>query len=63
MFANNLLGVEKRLPMEKQSLFSRDVHLISFSAFFADLGYQGVTTLFPLVIILHRRAAVYIFMD
>ncbi len=42
-------------------LFSRDVLLISFSAFFADLGYQGVTALFPLFLILRHHAPVYVY--
>lgn len=47
--------------MENQRLFSRDVLLISFSAFFADLGYQGVTALFPLFIVLQLHTPVYIY--
>ncbi len=41
--------------------FSRDVLLISFSAFFADLGYQGVTALFPLFLVLRHHAPVYVY--
>jgi len=33
--------------------------LLCFSAFFADLGYQGVTALYPLYIIFSLHAAVY----
>lgn len=35
--------------------------LISFSAFFADLGYQGVTTLFPLLLIIELHQPVYLY--
>ncbi len=45
--------------MPDAKVFSRDVLLISFSAFFADLGYQGVTALFPLYLVLARHAPVY----
>ncbi len=45
--------------MKRNTLFSRDVLLISFSAFFADLGYQGVTALFPLFLILRHHVPVY----
>lgn len=34
---------------------SRDALLLSLSAFFADLGYQGVTALYPLYIVLQLR--------
>ncbi len=36
-----------------------DALLLCFSAFFADLGYQGVTALFPLYIVFRLHAAVY----
>ena len=42
-------------------MFSRDVLLISFSAFFADLGYQGVTALFPLFIVFQLREPAYVY--
>jgi len=38
---------------------TRDAFLLCFSAFFADLGYQGVAALFPLVIVLRLHAAVF----
>jgi MFS family permease len=40
---------------------SRDALLLSLSAFFADLGYQGVTALYPLFIVidLHQSPLVY----
>ena len=47
--------------MNDRRLFSRDVLLISFSAFFADLGYQGVTALFPLFIVIRLHEPVYIY--
>lgn len=38
---------------------SRDAVLLCVSACFADLGYQGVTALFPLYIVFRLHAAVY----
>ena len=38
---------------------TRDAALLSFSAFFADLGYQGVTALFPLYLVIELRLPVY----
>ncbi len=40
---------------------SRDALLLSLSAFFADLGYQGVTALYPLFVVieLHQSPLVY----
>lgn len=43
----------KRLP--------RDAYLLCFSAFFADLGYQGVAALFPLYIVFQLHAPVYVY--
>lgn len=37
----------------------RDAWLLCFSAFFADLGYQGVTALFPLYLVIHLHASLY----
>lgn len=47
--------------MDKNKWLSRDVLLISFSAFFADLGYQGVTALFPLFLVIELRQPVYLY--
>ena len=38
---------------------TRDAVLLSFSAFFADLGYQGVSALFPLYIVFSLHEQVY----
>lgn len=38
---------------------SRDAYLLCFSAFFADLGYQGVAALFPLYLVFHLHEPVY----
>jgi MFS family permease len=38
-----------------------DLWRISFSAFFADLGYQAVLALFPLYLVLHLGAPVWVF--
>ncbi|HUY84264.1 MAG TPA: MFS transporter [Steroidobacteraceae bacterium] len=37
---------------------NRDAYLLCFSAFFADLGYQGVAALFPLLMVLRLRAPI-----
>jgi Major Facilitator Superfamily len=37
---------------------NRDAYLLCFSAFFADLGYQGVAALFPLYIVLRLHASI-----
>lgn len=38
---------------------SRDAYLLCFSAFFADLGYQGVAARFPLYIVLELHEPIY----
>jgi Major Facilitator Superfamily len=38
---------------------SRDAYLLCFSAFFADLGYQGVAALFPLHIVFQLHEPIY----
>lgn len=38
---------------------TRDAYLLCFSAFFADLGYQGVAALFPLYVVFRLHAPVY----
>jgi len=38
---------------------TRDAYLLCFSAFFADLGYQGVAALFPLFVVFNLHAPVY----
>ena len=40
---------------------TRDVLLISLSAFFADMGYQAVTAVFPLIIIIELREPAYVY--
>lgn len=47
--------------MDKNKWLSRDVLLISLSAFFADLGYQGVTALFPLFLVIELHKPVYLY--
>ncbi len=46
--------------MNRRSL-PRDVWLLCFSAFSADLGYQGVTALFPILLIFELHASVYVY--
>lgn len=38
---------------------NRDAYLLCFSAFFADLGYQGVAALFPLYVVFRLHAPVF----
>ncbi|BBD72324.1 MFS transporter [Sulfodiicoccus acidiphilus] len=38
---------------------NREIYKLSFSAFFADLGYQGLIALFPILIVVHYAAPVY----
>jgi Major Facilitator Superfamily len=38
---------------------SKDAYLLCFSAFFADLGYQGIAALFPLYIVLELHEKVF----
>lgn len=40
---------------------TRDALLLSLSAFFADFGYQGVTALFPLFLVLQLHQPVYVY--
>ena len=40
---------------------TRDVSLISLSAFFADMGYQAVTAVFPLLLVLKMHEPAYVY--
>ncbi len=40
---------------------SRDALLLSFSAFFADAGYQGVTALYPLFLVLELHQSPFLY--
>jgi hypothetical protein len=44
-----------KLPCSSSAWFTRDVMLISLSACFADMGYQAVTAVFPLRIIIELK--------
>ena len=44
--------------MNRRSL-PRDAWLLCFSAFSADLGYQGVTALYPLYLVFQLHASLY----
>ncbi len=48
-------------PQQKDQWLSKDALLLSLSAFFADLGYQGVTALYPLYVVLelHKSPLLY----
>ncbi len=49
------------MSKKEESWLSKDGFLLSLSAFFADLGYQGVTALYPLFIVLelHKSPLLY----
>jgi MFS family permease len=47
--------------MESKKWINSNVLLISFSAFFADLGYQTAVALFPVFLVLFLKAPVYEF--
>lgn len=46
---------------ERERWLTRNVVLISFSAFFADLGYQLVVALIPVLLVLVLKAPAYVF--
>lgn len=48
----------RRAPVSTAAL-PRDAWLLCFSAFSADLGYQGVTALFPLYLVFQLHASLY----
>jgi MFS family permease len=48
-----------RLAIPFARRMTGDALLLCFSAFFADLGYQGVTALFPLYVVLTLREPIY----
>ncbi|MBX8638121.1 MAG: MFS transporter [Thermoplasmata archaeon] len=45
----------------RRKWLTREVFLISFSAFFADLGYQAIVGLFPIVVRFLLRQPAYVF--
>jgi MFS family permease len=60
--------VRKIAPLKEDSVrpestnwLTRDVALISFSAFFADMGYQAVTAVFPLLLIIELKEPAYVY--
>ena len=48
-----------RVPLVRRQPLPRDVWLLCFSAFSADLGYQGVTALFPLYLVFQLHASLF----
>lgn len=48
-------------PATTTRWLTRDVMLISLSAFFADMGYQAVTAVFPLLIIIELKEPAYVY--
>ncbi len=47
--------------LERSQWLTRDALLISLSACFADLGYQGVTALYPLFVVFVLKQPIYVF--
>ncbi len=45
----------------KKTFITKDILLICFSAFFADMGYQGVTALFPLFLVIQLHQPVFVY--
>jgi MFS family permease len=68
MTVKRLQGEREKSPGLGQNLGSvpapwltRDVLLISLSAFFADMGYQAVTAVFPLLIVIELGQPAYVY--
>jgi MFS family permease len=40
---------------------TRDAMLLSLSAFFADMGYQAVTAIFPLIVVIELKEPAYVY--
>ncbi|EQD60062.1 hypothetical protein B1B_07915, partial [mine drainage metagenome] len=55
----SVLGPVDRASPTPEAWISRDGVLIASSAFFADLGYQGVTVLFPILLVLDLKLPAY----
>ena len=51
----------QRKASRTESWCTRDVLFIALSAFFADMGYQAVTVVFPLVIIIKMNEPAYVY--
>ena len=48
-------------PGASSHWLTRDVLLISLSAFFADMGYQAVTAVFPLIVVIELGQPAYVY--
>jgi MFS family permease len=53
--------VSTPLPEAARSWRSSDVWNICFSAFFADLGYQAILAIFPLYLVIHLGAPIWLY--
>ena len=51
----------KSTSVAQNEWLTRDVLLISLSAFFADMGYQAVTAVFPLIIVIELGEPAYVY--
>lgn len=49
------------VPQARTLWLTRDVLLISLSAFFADMGYQAVTAVFPLIVVIDLKEPAYVY--
>ena len=49
------------VPQTESAWLTRDVLLISLSAFFADMGYQAVSAVFPLIVVIELKEPAYVY--
>ncbi|MEM0155589.1 MAG: MFS transporter [Thermoplasmataceae archaeon] len=49
------------MPEDRRRYLSRNVALLSFSAFFADAGYQAVTAVFAILLVVQMHQPAYIY--
>lgn len=57
----NALQRSVGISSPQESWLNLDSFLLCFSAFFADLGYQAVSAVFPLFIVIEMRQPAYIY--
>jgi hypothetical protein len=51
----------KNKDLASRNWLSKDALLLSLSAFFADMGYQAVTAVFPLLIVVELKEPAYVY--
>ena len=50
-----------KVVVSSSAWLTRDVMLISLSACFADMGYQAVTAIFPLIVVIELKEPAYVY--